>query len=63
MRRKPLTAAVTRGLMELVILCEAGGPDDVLGELPATPELRRRWADVERACKWVRSEHERREEG
>lgn len=55
-RRPPMTAAVLRGLVDLATLIEAGSPDDVLGESLVGIENRRRWADIRRACRWIRLE-------
>src|SRR5262245_37336398 len=60
-QRPRLTAKVLDGLIELAIYAEAGEPADLLGQNPEQgdtteerAELRRRWAQIEAACRWVR---------
>lgn len=54
MTKPRLTAKVIRGLGSLVVLCEAGAPEDTMGADydMMTPDEKGQWADIERACEW-----------
>lgn len=54
--RKPaLTRAVLDGLLTLAALASAGSEEDVLGHEASTPEDRKAWNNVLRACEWARA--------